>query len=266
LIKIIIFIAANHPKNMSPRFIKTIVIDDEKPSREALATYIRDYCSGVEIVAECDSVKSAFQAIQKFQPQLVFLDIEMPNGNGFDLLQLFKTPSFKVIFVTAFSDYAIRAFRFSAIDYLLKPVKVDELVEAVDKVKSELASASDNQNLIALMDSLNSGTNNHSKLVIPCNKGFSVIKISDVVMCQADGYVTHFYLLGKTKVCSTKILKHYEEIFDHQLIRVHRSYIVNLEHVKGYTHHNEILLADNLICPLGETYKQKFLEMLGKRV
>lgn len=251
---------------MQPKPLKTIVVDDEMPSREALVTYIRDFCPDVEIVAECDSVKSAYQSILKHHPQLVFLDIEMPNGNGFDLLQLFKNPSFKVIFVTAFSDYAIRAFRFSATDYLLKPVKVDELIEAVDKVKLELSTGSGNQNLHTLMESLNPNGNNHSKLVIPNNKGYSVINISDIIMCQADGYVTHFHLLGKAKVSSTKILKYYEEVFDHQLIRVHRSYMVNVAHVKGYTHFGEILLDDNLTCPLGDTYKPNFLQLLGKKM
>jgi len=251
---------------MQPKPLKTIVVDDEMPSREALATYIRDFCPDVEIVAECDSVKSAFKAIQEFQPQLVFLDIEMPNGNGFDLLQLFKNPSFKVIFVTAFSDYAIRAFRFSATDYLLKPVKVDELIEAVDKVKHELTTGLTNQNLHTLMEGLIINGHNPPKLVVPNNKGYSVLNTSDIIMCQADGYITHFYLLGKNKVSSTKILKHYEEIFDHQLIRVHRSFMVNLAHVTGFTNVGEILLADNLTCPLGDTYKPIFLQLLGKKV
>jgi two-component system LytT family response regulator len=249
---------------MHSKPLKTIVVDDEKPSREALVTYIREYCAGVDVVAECDSVKSAFGAIQNHHPQLVFLDIEMPNGNGFDLLQLFKNLTFKVIFVTAFSDYAIRAFRFSATDYLLKPVKVDELIEAIDKVRHELVAAPDNQNLVSLMESLNLGGQNHQKLVIPNNKGFVVINTADIIMCQADGYLTHFYLLGKNKTCSTKNLKYYEEIFDHQLVRVHRSYMVNVTHVKGYTHLGEIQLADNLSCPLSDGYKQKFVEMLTK--
>lgn len=264
MIEIIIFIQPNHPA-MQPRSLKTIVVDDEKPSREALVTYLNDFCPEVEITAECDSVKSAFQAIEKYKPQLVFLDIEMPNGNGFDLLQLFKSPTFKVIFVTAFSDYAIRAFRFSAADYLLKPVKVDELIEAIDKVKGELATTSDNQNLVSLMESLNNKGSNHQKLVIPNSKGFSVINFSDIVLCQADGYLTHFHLLGKQKVCSTKNMKFYEDTFDHQIIRVHRSYMVNLEHVKGYTNYGEILLTEDMTCPLGDAYKQKFVELLTKR-
>ena len=251
---------------MQIRPLKTIVVDDEKPSREALATYIRDFCPDVEIVAECDSVKSAFLAIQNHHPQLVFLDIEMPNGNGFDLLQLFQNPSFKVIFVTAFSEYAIRAFRFSATDYLMKPVKVDELIEAIEKVKQELTTGNNNLNLILLMEKMNSKEQNYSKIVIPDNKGYMVINTPDIIFCQADGYLTHFYLLGNNKVCSTKNLKHYEDLFDHQLIRVHRSYMVNLVNVKGYTHQGEVILAENLTCPLGDSYKQQFLEVLGKKV
>jgi two-component system LytT family response regulator len=251
---------------MRPKLLKAIVVDDEKPSREALATYIRDFCPEVEIIAECDSVKTAYQSIQKYRPQLIFLDIEMPNGNGFDLLQLFKSPDFKVIFVTAFSDYAIRAFRFSATDYLLKPVKVDELVEAVEKVKLELQNGINNQNLVSLPEILNPDGQQTHRLVIPNTKGYSIVKTTDIIMCQADGYMTHFYLLGKTKLASTKNLKFYEEIFDPQLIRVHRSHLVNLVHVKGYTHLGEILLADNLTCPLGDTYKPHFIEMLGKKV
>lgn len=248
---------------MHPKPLITIVVDDEKPSREALVTYIRDFCTGVEIVAECDSIKSAFQAIQKFRPHLVFLDIEMPNGNGFDLLQLFKNPSFKVIFVTAFSDYAIRAFRFSAIDYLLKPVKVDELIEAVDKVKQEILSISDNQNLVNLMGNLNATGQNYQKLVVPNNKGFVVINLADIIMCQADGYLTHFYLTENRKIHGTKSLKYYEEIFEKGcLFRVHRSYLVNLAHVKGYSHQGEIKLTDNLSCPLSDSFKHRFIESL----
>ena len=132
---------------MQDHLLKAIVVDDETPSREALSTYIRDFCPIVRIVAECNNARAAYQSILEQRPHLVFLDIEMPNGDGFDLLRMFKTIDYKVIFVTAFSEYALRAFRFSASDYLLKPVKVDELVEAVNKVNQELASRQTNLNL-----------------------------------------------------------------------------------------------------------------------
>ena len=249
---------------MQSKFLKAIVVDDEKPSREGLATYIRDLCPGVEIVAECDSVKTSYQSIVKHHPQLVFLDIEMPNGNGFDLLQLFKNPPFKVIFVTAFSEYAIRAFRFAAVDYLLKPVKVDELVEAVNKVKQDLENEQTNVNLLILMEDLAQRDNHLHQLVIPDNKGFTVIKFADLIMCEADGYCTHLYLTGKRKMCSTRSLKHFEEMFaNQQIIKVHRSFLINLSKITGYTKQGEIRLEENLNCPLGNNYKQQFLEKMG---
>lgn len=249
---------------MQAKPLTAIVVDDENPSREALSTYIRDFCADVQIVAECDSVKSAYQAIREHQPQLVFLDIEMPNGNGFDLLQLFQKPTFKVIFVTAFSDYAIRAFRFSATDYLLKPVKVDELIEAVEKVKQDLKMDGSDENLSILMENFRSNGQNNHKLVIPNSKGFVVINLNDIIFCQADGYLTHFNLIGKQIVHSTKNLKYYEDIFENtSLIRVHRSYLVNLQHVKGYNNDGEIQMTDHLNCPLSMNYKQRFVEMLG---
>jgi len=244
--------------------IRTIVVDDEEPSREALCTYIRDYCTDLDIVAECDCVKSAYKAIQEFNPQLVFLDIEMPKGNGFDLLKLFDPPEFKVIFVTAFSEYAIKAFRFSAIDYLLKPVKVDELIEAVNKTKSEIElKHSYDLNIQTLLTHITDPVNFNS-LVIPDLKGFRVINLSDILMCEADAYCTIFYLQGNTKITSSKNLKHYEEFLkEYQFIRVNRSFIVNIQHVKGYSHQGDIFMAEKLVCPLGDSYKAQFLRIFN---
>ncbi len=251
---------------MQNQLLTAIVVDDEKPSREALSTYIRDFCPNVKVVTECDNANLAYQAILEHQPKLVFLDIEMPNGDGFDLLRMFKRIDFKVIFVTAFSEYALRAFRYSATDYLLKPVKVDELVEAVAKVGQELSLQHTNLNLQKLMEGLTHKETNHNDLVIPSTKGFTVIKISELIMCEADGYCTHFYLTGKQKLTSSKNLKHYEELLgNHSMMRVHHSNLINLNHVKGYCHQGEISLSEEICCPLGNNYKVKFLEVFGKK-
>ncbi len=117
--------------------IRTIVVDDEAPSREVMCNYLRDFCTDVEVVATASSVKSAYRAIQKYNPDVVFLDIEMPDGKGFDLLKMFGKINFRIIFVTAYSEYAIKAFRVNAADYLLKPVKIDELNAAVEKIRNE---------------------------------------------------------------------------------------------------------------------------------
>ena len=154
--------------------IKTIIVDDEKPSCDALANYINEYCPSLEVVAKCNSVSMAYKSIQDHKPQLVFLDIEMPRGSGFDLLRKFKTIDFNVVFVTAFSTYAIRAFRVAATDFLLKPVKVTELIEAVNKVKKNLELRS-YQNISVLLENLAMPAVPIKKLIIPNLKGFIAI-------------------------------------------------------------------------------------------
>lgn len=241
--------------------LKTIIVDDEKPSREALARYIADYCSDVEVLASCNSVKTAYNAIVKFEPHLVFLDIEMPHKNGFDLLKMFNPINFKVVFITAYVEYAIKAFRFSATDYLLKPVMIDELIEAVNKVRSELQNVSGNLNLQKLIETMSHRSDEFRQLVISDNNGFKVVETSDIIMCEADSYCTHFFLTGNEKLTSSRNLKHYEELLSGQgFIRVHNSFMINVIHVKSYSNQGEIMLSLNLSCPLGNVYKQKFLE------
>ncbi len=145
----------NHKtKIMTTQLIKTVIVDDEDPSRKALSNYLREFCPNIQVVAECGSAKTAFKAINEKQPQLVFLDIEMPKGSGFDLLRMFDTINFKVIFITAFSNYAVQAFRVSATDFLLKPVKITELIEAVKKVQFEVANEISYENIKALLNNL----------------------------------------------------------------------------------------------------------------
>ncbi len=245
---------------MNQQLIKTIIVDDEKPSREALSNYLHEFCPGIHIVAECKSAKMAFNAISEFEPQLVFLDIEMPKGSGFDLLKMFETINFKVIFVTAFSVYAVQAFRFSATDFLLKPVKVSELIEAVNKVKDELSLQNSFVNIKVLLDNLAGANSLTENLVIPDSKGFTVIKTSDIIMCEADGYCTRFYLTENVKISSSRNLKYYEELLPKNIfLRTHHSCLVNLQHVKGYSHQEEILMIDNIKCPLSSGNKHTFI-------
>lgn len=250
---------------MNQQLIKTIIVDDEKPSREALSNYIREYCPGVQIVAECKSAKMAYHAISEYQPQLVFLDIEMPRGSGFDLLKMFDPINFKVIFVTAFSVYAVQAFRFSATDFLLKPVKVSELQEAVNKVREELSVKNSFLNIKALLDNFEGQYSMANNLVIPDTKGFTVVKTSDIIMCEADGYCTQFYLVEKAKITSSRNLKFYAELLPENLfVRTHHSYLVNLQHVKGYSHQEEILLTDGIKCALSAGHKHSFIDLFKK--
>jgi len=245
--------------------ITTIVVDDEKPSRDTLANYLTEFCPNLEIVATCKSAKEAYKAILEHCPKLVFLDIEMPKGNGFDLLRMFKTIDFNVVFVTAFSEYAANAFRVSATDFILKPVKVSELTEAVNKVRENLKNKSF-QNLAALLENIESPSGLIKKLVIPNQKGFITLDPADIIMCEANGYCTTFFVVGKKRVSSSYHLKYYEEFLPpKQFLRVHNSNIVNLKHVAGYTHQGEIILSENLRSPLSKTFKPGFIQFYKNR-
>jgi len=246
--------------------IRSIIVDDEKPSREVLSNYIKEYCTDVEVVGTAGSVKSAFRTIKKHQPDLVFLDIELGDGKGFDLLNLFNKIDFRIIFVTAYSEHAVRAFRYSAVDYLLKPVKIDELKEAIEKVRNLSGTAVRSENLTAFFNNLNSTTKGLPTLVIPHIKGYEVLKISDIIMCKADGYCTNFHLTSNRKIVSSKNLKQYEDILaEHNFMRVHHSYIINMNHVTSYSRQGEISLIDDNKASLGDNYKDLFVAKLSRK-
>jgi two-component system, LytTR family, response regulator len=245
--------------------IHAIVIDDEEPSREALKNFISDFCSDVEVVATASSVKTAFKAIQKHKPDLIFLDIEMPDGKGFDLLKMFETIDFRVIFVTAYSEYAIKAFRVNAVDYLLKPVKIDELKDAVDKIKASNGD-SESEKLSGILKGMSDGIFFHPTLTVSNVKGFEVLKINEIIMCKADGYCTIFYLTGDHKVNSSRNLKQFEkQMTDYGFIRVHNSFLVNLQHVSSFTKQGEIILTENNKAFLGDRYRTQFMKLFSRK-
>jgi len=244
--------------------LRTIVIDDEKLSREVICNYLKAYSSDIEVVARASSVSTAFKAINRHHPDFIFLDIEMADGKGFDLLMMFEKIDFKVIFVTAYSEYAVKAFRFSAVDYLLKPVKIDELISAVEKIKSLKDQVPGMGTLSELMKNLSRDSALPSTLVIPHLKGFDVLKISEIIMCMADGYCTNFHVAGNRKYTSSKNLKHFDEMLEeHNIIRVHHSYLVNLNHVLSYTRQGEIYLTEGHKAYLGDSYKNVFIKRFG---
>jgi two-component system LytT family response regulator len=246
--------------------IRTIVIDDEKPSREVICNYLEEYCPEVDIVATAGSVTSAFKAIKKHHPDLVFLDIELGDGKGFDLLTMFDKVEFRIVFVTAYSEYAVKAFRFSAVDYLLKPVKIDELREAVTKVLSLGGSYLNSESISALLKNIGNTAVSNPTLVIPHVKGFEVLKISDIIMCKADGYCTNFHLISNRKIVSSRNLKQYEDLLpENNFIRVHHSFLVNLNHVCSFTRHGEIVLTEGIKASLGDAYKDAFSRKFAKR-
>ncbi|MBN1107121.1 MAG: response regulator [Bacteroidales bacterium] len=246
--------------------IRAIVADDEAPSREVMTNYLRDYCTDVEVVATASSVKTAYRAIQKYNPDVVFLDIEMPDGKGFDLLQMFEKITFSVIFVTAYSEYAINAFRVNAVDYLLKPVKIDELITAVDRIRKSNIHEIEQKNVASLIRSLGESMSFQPTVVVSSIKGFEVLKINEIIMCKADGYCTNFFIEGNKKVVSSKNLKQYEDLLTkNNIVRVHHSYLINLIHVKSFTRQGEILLSEDNKAFLGDSFRSSFMKLFSRK-
>jgi two-component system LytT family response regulator len=247
--------------------LRAIVVDDEKPSREVICNYLREYCEDVKVVAKASSVKGAISAVSKHKPDVLFLDIELGDGKGFDIFKKTETVDFKIVFITAYSDYAIKAFRVNAVDYLLKPVKIDELKAAVEKVRNSNNTKPVTENIIAAIEAIAMNNSVQPTILIPHVKGYDVIKVSDIIMCKADGYCTNFHLINNIKKVSSKNLKQYEELLTGQnFIRVHHSFIVNINHVCSYTKQGEIVLTEGIKSYLGDTYKEAFVKRLGKKL
>jgi two-component system, LytTR family, response regulator len=244
--------------------IKTIVVDNDS-SRENLTRIIREHCPVIEILAECNSLKTAWQSVAQVNPQLVFLGVELADGNGFDLLRMFRNIPFKFIIIALSRDYAVEAFRFSATDYLIKPVQIAELMEAVVKVQRDLILVNTIQEALIINRDGARPVELNQTLVISNTKGFTVTKTDDIILCEAGGYSTNFYLTGNHRISSSHNLKYYETLLPaDRFMRVHNSYIINKEHVTGYTFQKEILLSENLKCSLSAGHKTAFLDAFRK--
>jgi len=234
--------------------IKAAIVDDEERARLLNQNLISTYCSQIEIVGVFSSVEEAFEGILLCKPDVVFLDIDIPPHTGFDLLRRLKPVFFEVIFVTAFNHYAIDAIRFSALDYLTKPINIDELQNAVDRVRTRILEKGIRDYNTQPLDQIKEIT----KLVIHSQKGTDVIEIRDIIYFQAQNTYTEFYTL-KAKILSTKPMSEYEEMFqDKNFFRIHRSYMVNLDYIKAIdkSDGSQIILKDNTVLPLAHRRKR----------
>jgi two-component system LytT family response regulator len=216
--------------------IKTILVDDEPRGLTSLEKLLAMNCPQAEVLACCQSADEAHEKILQLKPQLVFLDIDMPGKNGFDLLREFPEIHFEIIFITAHNIYMTQAFHFSAIDYLLKPVDDDLLKEAVNRAGKKIAEKSGNQSLEILMHNVqHRNMPQKMKLCIPSLKGFQVVELLEIIYCEASGNYTNFYFTNRPVICASKPIHEYEALLsDCGFIRVHKSFLVNLEHIKEY--------------------------------
>ncbi len=244
--------------------MKAVIIDDEQTSREILRNYIAKYCKDLSIAGEAENIQSGYELISTCNPDLVFLDVEMPMGNGFDLLEKFDEIRFETIFVTAFDHYAIQALNYSAAHYILKPVSIDELIAAVEKIKKIKAKAQSPVQTRVLMDNIKPENKLSQKIVLPLQDGFEVVNVRDVIHCEACDNFTNFYFLNKRKMMICRTLKYYEELLqDLGFLRVHKSHLININQVVKYTRGKggQVTMSDKTIIDVSPNKKDDFLKV-----
>ena len=246
--------------------LKAIIIEDEEASRNVLRSYISSYCKNVVLLGEASNIIEGEKLIKEFNPQLVFLDIEMPFGNGFDLLDKLDEIDFEVVFITAYSNYAIRALNLSAAYYLLKPIDIDELVSAVDKVTDTIQNREEFSNTQILAENLRAVTNKDQKIVFPQMDGFEVVQISNIIRAEASDNYTTLYLVGGKKYLLSKTLKYYEDMLvGLGFFRSHKSHLINIIHVLKYIKgkSGQAVMSDESIALVSSTAKKDFIKLFS---
>ncbi len=242
---------------------KVIIIDDERRTRSMLNKMVSQANFPLEVVAEADGVESGLLAIKKHEPDIVLLDIQMPDGSGFELLDRVKNRTFEIIFITAHQEFAVRAIKCSALDYILKPVEIEELEDALENAIDAIQTKSD---LSLRYETLvNNLKNNNKRIVIRTKTSMYVFDVKDIVHCQSDRNYTYFYLNDGRKVFTSRTLKDYEDTLClPDFIRCHRSHIININYLERYDRGDggTIVMKDGTQIPLSRLSRERFMEIL----
>lgn len=245
--------------------LKAIIIDDEPDCVKLLALQLKMYCKQVSIIGEYVNSSDGLLAIKELQPDLVFLDIEMPVMNGFQLLEHLSHINFSLIFVTAYDQFAVKAFRFSALDYLLKPIAGIDLTVAVKK--AEERKYPEKQQLAILKQELSSDEKTYpDKIALPFQNGVTFVALKELIYCKSDNNYTHFYLSDDQQYTVAKTLGDIQEILEERnFLRVHRQYLINLDHIKKYVRGegNYLILSNNQSIPVARNQKERLIEKFG---
>ncbi len=246
--------------------MKTIIIDDIKKNREVLIGLLEDFCPSVNVVGEADGVESGISIIHEHSPELLLLDVEMQDGTGFDLLGRLGKVDFEVIFVTAHDRYALKAIKFCALDYILKPVDVKELVHAIHRASEKLKERNSSNNFTHLIENFKNSNIQQHKIAIPTQEGFIFVEVNDILRCEAEGSYTQVILKNKKPIFATRKIKGFEELLsDYHFFRVHRSFLINLNDIEKY-HKGEggyVIMSDGVSVDVSRRKKEEFLEKLN---
>lgn len=248
------------------RSISTIIVDDELKNIQLLQKMLAAYCPQVEVLGTENDAKKAVSLLEEKKPQLLFLDVEMPHLNGFDLLKKLEPVTFEVIFVTAFSHYAIEAFEHHATGYITKPINSEKLVAAVNSAAKRVEEKTVNKNLFSLLEH-SSQQVAPDKIPLSTSNGLLFVKIGDIMYCESSGNYTHFYLHDGKKIIVSRQLGEYEKLLpENNFTRIHDKYIINLQYIKEYIKGSggEVLLENGKEIPVASRRKEDFLARFEK--
>lgn len=245
--------------------ISTVIIDDEYKSRQLLHKFLVKYCPDIKVVAEAASITEAVARIHETSPELVFLDINMPKENGFQLFSRLPVIDFYTVFVTAYDDYALQAFRHHALDYLLKPIDIDQLIIAVDRIKQLREHKQKANQFKDFVDFFKRPAEN-PKIALPVTEGFIYVYTADIVRCEASSNYTHIFMAEGPKIIVSKTLAVYEDLLkDYGFARVHHQHLVNLKYVEKYMRGRGgvIIMSDKQEIQVSSRKKEEFLKLIG---
>lgn len=245
--------------------IKAVIIDDIQQARITLRKDLEKYAPDLEIIGEAGGVIEGVKLLKTLKPDVLFLDIQMQDGSGFDLLDVLPEINFKIIFITASDAHAIKAFRYAAIDYLLKPVDPDELKPALERLRQD--KFSENEKYKLLNETLKSGNKNHSRLALHTQEKIHVVGIEDIVRCESNVNYTEFHFKDNKKLIVTKTLKEFEDILtEHGFYRVHQSHLINTAFIKEFikTDGGSIRMLNGTVIPVSTRKKAQVLEMIER--
>jgi two-component system LytT family response regulator len=244
---------------------KVLIIDDENRTRDLISKMIQSFDFNLQVFSLGENVQTAIQAIEKVQPDIVFLDIQMPDGTGFDVLKSLKDKKFEVIFITAHEEYAITAIKFSALDYLLKPVDPEELRNAIEKALKTIEIKEQESQFEALQNNIL--PNSKKRLVLKTHESVFVVELEQIIRCEADKNYTTFFLTSGKKIVVSKTLKEYEILLSaYNFLRVQQSHLINLDFIERYDKANGgiVVMKDGAEVPLSHAKREQFFNLLDR--
>ncbi|KOP35894.1 DNA-binding response regulator [Flavobacterium sp. WLB] len=250
--------------------ITAVLIEDDKHLRTGLKALLERYTNDILIVGEAESVKTGIAVIEKLRPQVIFLDIHLTDGTGFDILERLNKVNGKlnahVVFITAHEQYAVKAFKFSALDFILKPVDPEELQDTMAKIKEAVGKNNSFENIDLLLENIRKKVDNFKRIALSTSDGIHLFEVSDIIRCEAKINYTQFFIKNHKPILISKTLKEYEELLsEHGFERIHQSHLINLSYLKSYikTDGGYVIMADNSNIPIAQSKKEKLQELIN---